>query len=675
MEQRRPLKQTRQTLLPFSTIDKAAPSLPASSQQVSHAPPKPAPVLPREIWDRILGPLGTLSMKTFRLVCREWSILGAERLYSTLYLNSYTKCWSGLIAISETGYATLVEKIVWNPIALLDECVDGEAWASRYNPLLKGLKHSMVLQFYEQYIQIHNHLGECLQPFSVDYISSISDALCKLTNCHELVVSEDHDLENRWSDPCFRRRLQNDSRILQHPSTWACRPHWWYLKDDSINVFLSLNGLLNAAARCAAITYMIVDLEPGNMSQLVEHYTHVPYPHIESLVLRLSHSPIYEEVTGQGALQAALEHSFFWSRSFPGIHELCIEVKFQSPSSDMVHFLQGQQDDSDDSLEVTQIVSRVTAEQTQLYNLPETFCEAVRAEMFLPPVTLPNLRTLRLANITLDVRHLLRVLCIQPQLPHSKISIHLNGTTIFYGLLPPLFLDLLCRLNVDMHYEPLETYYYTDFLQGEREVPYADYLVTSKSLREWGRSHMQLWGMPSEALNMPNPVPKHSKMDQVEFKSRPSDLESIALSLNPQARREEWNYATPFTYQICIEGSHTVCEWVTGRRRGYYDSFPSSTSAIVPLLTSNLYFNFGGYGPYREEDLFDMAHRLEGDLLYGHGSIEDQHLLAQFEVEHLGLDVIETGALGPVGLDVFSSVRDDSRSQRSQSSLSDSWSL
>jgi hypothetical protein len=338
------------------------------------------------------------------------------------------------------------------------------------------------------------------------------------------------------------------------------------------------------------------------------------------------------------------------------IQELCIEVKFEGPSPDLAHFLQGRQDDSDNSndfFEVPQIVARAATDQSHLYMLPQNFDETVQAEIIPRPVMLPNLRTLRLANITLDMRYLLQILCMQPQLPHSKISIHLNGTTIFYGLSPHLLLDLLGRLNVDMHYEPLETYYCTDFPRYRGGPPYVDYSVGSKNLEELSRSSERLCGEASKPVNMPTPDPNHSRLGQVKFKSRPSDLECIALSLMPRARREEWIYAIAFTYQFCIADSHTVCEWVINRPAGHYDSFSSSTQTIVPILTSALYFNYEAYNPDREGDAVGMAHLLEGGLLYGHGSIEDQHLLAQFEVEHLGFDVIETRVLEPLGLDRF----------------------
>lgn len=80
-----------------------------------------------EIWDRILGDVGTLGLKIFRLICREWAILGAERLYSTLYHNNFSQSWSGLISISESCYARLVEKIVFNLVVLSEECLDGKA--------------------------------------------------------------------------------------------------------------------------------------------------------------------------------------------------------------------------------------------------------------------------------------------------------------------------------------------------------------------------------------------------------------------------------------------------------------------------------------------------------------------------------------------------------------------
>ncbi|KEF60118.1 uncharacterized protein A1O9_04968, partial [Exophiala aquamarina CBS 119918] len=420
---------------------------------------KPPPVLPMEIWDRILGDLGTLALKTFQLICRDWARLGAERLYSTLYLNDFSKSWSGLIAISESCYASLVEKVVWNPVVLLDECVDGEACADRYQPLLKGLSHSEVLQIHQQYLQIYRNMADFFAPLSIE---AISNALCKLTNCNELEISEDYDLDKWWSDSHFISRLQNDSCILHQPSIW-CRPQQYWLFGSAFHYSISnsLRDLIDASVECSTITHLIVDLEDGNVDHVVGYYRHAALRHIEHLTLRLSHFPIFDDEDTRHDLAMALGNLFRWTWKFPGLSELSIEVIFKSPRVDMARdlaYLEYDSDGSDDvddvddldssdrshgSLEATQLALTSSTDRGHFHALTRNPYNTLNAEFILEPQILRGLRTLRLGNIILDMRHLIGMLCMQPQLPDSQISIHLIGTTILYGLTPPLFLALL----------------------------------------------------------------------------------------------------------------------------------------------------------------------------------------------------------------------------------------
>src|SRR5947207_6385219 len=69
----------RQTLLPFTSkpSQDELPKPPDQSHHQNSISPKPPPQLPTEVWDHILDPLGTIALKKFRLVCLEWSAIGA----------------------------------------------------------------------------------------------------------------------------------------------------------------------------------------------------------------------------------------------------------------------------------------------------------------------------------------------------------------------------------------------------------------------------------------------------------------------------------------------------------------------------------------------------------------------------------------------------------------------
>ena len=129
---------TRQTLLSFPSIDIES-SKSCNTSSMTASPPRPAPDIPNEVWQQILAPLGTLALKTFRLVCREWAVIGAEPLYSTVYLNTFSTSWTGLLAIAASHHAASVKKIVWNPLKLPSRFLDREAWMSGYQNLLSGL--------------------------------------------------------------------------------------------------------------------------------------------------------------------------------------------------------------------------------------------------------------------------------------------------------------------------------------------------------------------------------------------------------------------------------------------------------------------------------------------------------------------------------------------------------
>lgn len=664
----------RQTLLPFQSINPAG-SLPVSPKQTSHALPKPAPVLPWEILDLILESLEPIHLKTFRLICREWSVLGAKRLFSTLYLNRFVKCWSGLIAVSESSYATLVERIEWNPVVLPDP-LDLSAWSSRYQSLISDLTYHRALLLNLRYCNLELHLGNPMAPFP---IGIVADALAKLTNCHEIIVSEDYGLEARRSDPHFRRLFLKENRISKHPSIWACRPHWWSLNDRDIANFGTLHGLLNAAARCSTITHLTVDLEPANFNSMAKCQTLYHCQHIKSLMLRLRYSPtldarplIEEPLVVMLELQDALQLSISWVQSFPKVYDLHIEVKLEDPWPDLADFIMqdmyglddsensddpddpddsdntedlDNSDDlngSDDSMNSAHMVqTALRGKPRRNRNLPINFYDVLFvAETTLRSFRLQNLRTLRLTNITIDVRYLLHMACMYPHPPDSPLSIHLTGTTILYGLQTTFFLDLLNRLNVQLHYEPIHTYHYVTHVKNYRSVPCLQFSFIGLGSRVDGWSFGLHYGAPSEPLNMPSLPESNFQKGLTEFRHYVSDLTDFALSHKTRAL-EVPNKNLCFAYQIRFEDGHIICEWVIDNLDVWYDPTQEPYPANIPILEIDAFFDPEDEDDEAEEDAYTVAHRVNRELLLGSGYTGDQILLRLFEVEYLGLDVVE----------------------------------
>jgi len=167
----------------------------------------------------------------------------------------------------------------------------------------------------------------------------ISNALSKLVNCHELEISEDYDLENRWTDPHLVGRLQNDNTILCHPSIWAFRSHSWLGMNRLKNIFVSLDRLLNAVEQSPTITHMTVDLDAGNLCLLLDNHLHDSYHNVQHFTLRLNSFPLYEEMTKIPELVSALADSCLSIYTCPGMYNLNIQVSFKSPSSETIRYL------------------------------------------------------------------------------------------------------------------------------------------------------------------------------------------------------------------------------------------------------------------------------------------------------------------------------------------------
>jgi len=129
----------RQPLLPFATLLSKERKGVAAKQL---GRPGPALILPAEVWHQILKELYTITLKTFRLVCRSWNSVGTVALFQTVYLDSYEASWVRFEHFTASKYAQLATKIVWTPLVLYKSCCDGESWRSQYPNLFRRLSHS-----------------------------------------------------------------------------------------------------------------------------------------------------------------------------------------------------------------------------------------------------------------------------------------------------------------------------------------------------------------------------------------------------------------------------------------------------------------------------------------------------------------------------------------------------
>jgi hypothetical protein len=253
------MAKLRQPLLPFTSkppLDKLPKARDPGNHQYSILS-KPPPTLPSRLRDHILDLLGTCTLKRFRLVCLQWSVLGAEHLYSTVYLNRYESSWSGLTSISTSRHASLVKKIMWNPLELSEEWLDGEIWSSRYQNLLRGLKHWQILLFHQAYTTVY---GDRKRFWRSSEIKAISGAINNLPRCHEIVLSDECDLETSCKDPHFRAGILSDSNLLKNPTTWGLRPHSWRWTEDQYESMLAAEAMFQALRGCRYITCLRIHL-------------------------------------------------------------------------------------------------------------------------------------------------------------------------------------------------------------------------------------------------------------------------------------------------------------------------------------------------------------------------------------------------------------------------------
>jgi hypothetical protein len=662
------MAKLRQSLLPF-TSESQPDGLPKSPDP-SSIPSKPPLQLPTELWDRILDPLETFAIKKFRLVCLQWSVLGAERLYSTVYLNPYESSWSGLISVSTSRYASSVKKIVWNPLELPEECLDGEIWKSRYRNLLQGLKHRQILQFHQAYAKAYR---DCISFWGSSKLESIVGAMNNLRNCHEIVLSDEYDLESSCEDSYLRVGIRSDPDLLKKPTTWGLRPQMWKQTREGRDSLLAAEDIFRTLRGCHLITSLKIDFwaahwneihevlkydDIGNPSSRRSIRTMVKYRHISELEFKVRFCEFPSLWVEGSSIQSTLGYVFACTDSFPDLRELSFTPSFSEPGHGYIEYQLESESIGDDGIALdtparpTITASELLTGHASALALAGSVLSCVYADLILTASPLANLRTLRFSNTTLDTRLLLYWLASHKQLPGSSISIHLRDTAVLYGLDPELFLNALAQLNVRICYDRHTTFHYpldSEFSQ-HIQIPSLDcYLMNRRKIttaRHWSK----------EALCSPDigrilePFPKYRGMARqrsAEFLHRPDEFEQIIMDY---AKNEYLTAQTVF-YSYCISlDEHGTWEWarVTTDLHDLTDSGEQKRTAILVTLRlcSKHPHEYALYDD-TESEILDAAIRGIEELVQdvqAKQEIEGQELLRQYETELLGLDLIEAEA-------------------------------
>lgn len=230
-----------------------------------------APSLPNEVWEHILRPLGTIALKKLRLVCREWSCIGAVWLFRTVYLNRYEKSWAGLIALSRSSHATKVRSVEWNSLVLYKDCDDAGIWALRYHDLLKGLTHRNKLRFYDAYYQVYRTHETLFRSTPLD---AAAEALQKLSNCHHVLISDDYDLTSNCDD-ILSTALASLPNVPKRPSTWGLRPSCLPEEepvplDLESNILIGASEIFKMLSLCSSIQTMTLVMWEHHLYRLAD---------------------------------------------------------------------------------------------------------------------------------------------------------------------------------------------------------------------------------------------------------------------------------------------------------------------------------------------------------------------------------------------------------------------
>ncbi len=671
--------QLRQTLLSFAPRAAAQSTTDSQreSQQLSQPGParnlssqRRAPDLPEEVWCLILGPLGLLALKTLRLVCRDWAIRGAPWLYSTLYLNCYKKCWDGLVAISKSNYACHVTRIVWNPLVLMEECLDAAIWKSRYPNLLRGLTHGQTLHFYETFVKVYKSRISLLRSSSLD---PMSEALASLHNCREIILADDYDVETSCSDPFLRTRIQGSAELLGGPLVWSLSPRMWKETSENTDALTLGPEVFRILQNCPSVTNMTMDFWAAHSlrwTEILSPYCvdrqkpNSKYSGVSCLTLVLKFCPSDWLDSGSPSTQRALSDLFGSTMSLPELTELTVKPLFVDPGKEYMQFCLDQQrnDRSDDgeyfssnwsdAPELLNAFTRpdcsaslLTALQADQEGWTEAVYKTVSAEFRPEFVQIPKLRLLRLYDLTVDSRLFLCWLSSQKHLPTSQLTLELHGIVIIFGLDNTFVRKALASLNVHLRYGTADSVCYFPDSQDTTEVPHIAIEATEGRCDVRQRYWIHEEWPPSTVGDMVTPnILDRSILDinplgTAQVLSRSNDFEDLIVCHGELEREVSY-----FTYRARLSKGIVVWEWIEGSLENTFHSFDAEQSRAVPLLRATIrryrpyYDSYGDYDDYwhtggeAEVQTREQIEDLQEE--------EEQHLLLMYETELFGLDLV-----------------------------------
>ncbi|KEF57351.1 uncharacterized protein A1O9_05268 [Exophiala aquamarina CBS 119918] len=338
--------------------------------------------------------------------------------------------------------------------------------------MLRGLKHRQILHFHQVYVKAYRDRKGFLRSSKIE---SIQGAINNLLNCHDIILSDDYDLQTGCKDSDFRVGILSHPDLLNKLTTWGLRPQMWEWTNEPRDSLLAVGDIFQALQGCFFITSLTIDFWAahwneihgaikyeyiGNPSSRRFLRTELKYPHIHQLEFKVRFCEFLWNWVKEPSIQSTLKHVIGCTDSFPELQELSFAPSFSEPEQGYVEYFQLRSESIDDDgggdddialntrfNPTTTATERVTRDALA-QGLTDTVLNCMYAELLPTTFPLPKLRTVRFSNATLDMRLLLYWLASHKQLPSSSISIHLLETTIFHGLNPGLFLEALAQLNV-----------------------------------------------------------------------------------------------------------------------------------------------------------------------------------------------------------------------------------
>ena len=485
----------RQTLLPFLSVSQKKPEAVAAPRLGS---PRPALEVPVELWEIILEGLSTITLKTIRLVCRSWNQVATDRLFQTIYLDSYESSWRRFEQLVSSKYVHLATKIVWSPVVLYENCLDGEIWHSKYPNLLHGLSHSESLYLHKLFRQAYTETQQPKLPLR-RYLDNLQNGeLHTLVNCHQLIIVDDSDIETKCADKYFRSRVQSDPSLLKKPTVWGRSPQWWIECSENCQVFESVEDVFWLVQQTTTVSQVRVSMWDRHVDAMFNYRRprlyHEGMSCIRSFNLQLKFCTVVNIDFDHPAIRPIMNNAFATLCELRNLQHLVFESVYTDAGYEFLRFYKQRQqeerlysEDDDDASDSASQTSHTSTIHSTVSALDETsdvlpdgvtrdFLSANLAILDFPMLKLGQLKSLTLCTVTVSTKALIAWLCNQSQLPESGLTLQLQGPTILYGSCPHTFLRILAQLNVKIIYNARNTLWFsTDTVIGAVRPQYDDW--------------------------------------------------------------------------------------------------------------------------------------------------------------------------------------------------------